>query len=353
MGWLSRLFQQQPKLDEAAMPRLSPHGGSKGRELMLDNWATSPEYLALLQRFSSIRDFETGVPDYWQPMFGVEPKKVVKAFIESGALVEAPLPDKVQFCNTVTQLKEMLAARGLKVTGKKAEQVERLIQADSKGMQNLYGDRLILRCSTEAKQAVDTWNQERTETLSRVADEVIAALRRQKFAEAIQVADSYKSQRLELPIHPGQEAMTIKSSRAPLAERAKELTRVFTMKPKILKGLSGEQWEGLYLNYAVWKLIGTSFPCKCMPGFSGLRSMDESTVTRMLNFYVGHMEDKARWKPLGIKKAKISCSNSGSCESCKALDGQVYSLNKLPELPYDDCTCALGCRCLYLPELDF
>lgn len=144
MGWLSRLFRQQPKLDEAVMPRLSPLGGSKSRKLVPDNWAISPQHLALLQRFSSIRDFETGVPDYWQPMFGIDPKKVVKAFIESGALVEASLPDKVQFCNTVTQLKEMLAARDLKVSGKKAEQVERLIQTDSKGMQNMYGERLIL-----------------------------------------------------------------------------------------------------------------------------------------------------------------------------------------------------------------
>jgi hypothetical protein len=39
--------------------------------------------------------------------------------------------------------------------------------------------------------------------------------------------------------------------------------------------------------------------------------------------------------------------------TCDALDGKTHTLAKLPELPYEHCTCALGCRCLYFPDLGF
>ena len=60
-----------------------------------------------------------------------------------------------------------------------------------------------------------------------------------------------------------------------------------------------------------------------------------------------------RWKPLGVKTAHIACCHSGSCEACESLDGRTYTLAKMPELPYEHCTCALGCRCLYFPDLGF
>jgi len=117
-----------------------------------------------------------------------------------------------------------------------------------------------------------------------------------------------------------------------------DLAKAFTMCPKILNGLTPEQWDGLYLDYAVWQLLGRAASDKCMPGSTGTGAMDSATVLRMLSFYIYHQRDLAQWRQLGIKRGTIMCCNSGSCDTCIGLDNKIYSLDKLPELPYKGCT---------------
>jgi hypothetical protein len=143
--------------------------------------------------------------------------------------------------------------------------------------------------------------------------------------------------------------MTIHPAPRSIEERADDFATVFTMRPKILEGLQSEQWEGIYLNYAVGELIGRETPEKCLPGFAGIGHMNSTTAARMLRFYVGHQRDLARWRELGIKRATII--GIGGCEACLALNNKTFSLDNLPELPYKDCTCALGCRCMAKVEL--
>jgi len=75
-------------------------------------------------------------------------------------------------------------------------------------------------------------------------------------------------------------------------------------------------------------------------------------VLRMIGFYANRQRELERWKPLGVTTARIACSHSGSCDAREALDEKRYALSKLPELPYEHCTCALGCRCLYRIEFE-
>ena len=238
----------------------------------------------------------------------------------------------------------MLSSHGLKVSGKKAELIQRLLEADPKGMEVQYAHRMILRCTPAASQAVLRWKSECEKAYETAADNVIAALRNRHFKEAIRVADVYRKNKFKRPLPPGAEAMIITPAPRPIEERAKELATVFTMRPKILNELQPEQWEGLYLNYAVGELLGRTAPEKCMPGFTGVGVMNSATATRMLSFYVKRQSDLAQMRELGIKKAKII--GIGGCEACAALNNKTFLLDELPELPYEKCTCALGCRCM-------
>ena len=126
------------------------------------------------------------------------------------------------------------------------------------------------------------------------------------------------------------------------------------MRPKILNELQPEQWEGLYLNYAVWELLGRAAPEKCAPGFTeddedddrvdddreapekcvpgstGIKDMNSTTATLMLSSYVKHQGDLARMRELGIKKAKII--GVGGCEACLALKDKTFRLDELPRM---------------------
>lgn len=317
------------------------------------DWASRPSYLALLQRFLSLRDARTGVPEYWEPMFGTHPQKVVEGMLQLNMLEPASLAETIEYCHTGAELKKLLAARGLKVSGRKAEQSQRLLDADPEGMRRLVADRQIVRCTPATRGIVQSWIDRQAQILETATDELITALRNRKFNAAIQIADAWRVQRFEPPVHPAQEAMTIPSQPRTLEARTREVAAMFTLRPKILRGLSSDQWEGLHVNYAVWQLLGQSADEKCMPGFTGLGEMDAATVMRMMGFYASHQRELEQWNPLGVKTARIACCHSGSCDACEALDEKRYALSKLPELPYEDCTCALGCRCLYFPDLGF
>jgi hypothetical protein len=345
MGWLSKLLGSNPAWQRQK--------SASRRALVPTTWASSPAHLALLERFLSVHDADSRIPEHWEPMYGTRPQRVVDEMVQMGLLESVPLLEKITFCHTGAELKALLSSRGLKVSGKKADQAQRLFEADPDGMERLFGHRRIVRCTPAVSQVVAEWTTEQARLLDEAIDSVIAALRKREFETAVSIADVYRAKKFQPPNHPGQDALTIKPAPRSLNERAREVKAIFTMRPRILKGLQPEQWEGLYLNYAVWQLIGRTAPEKCMPGFSGLGPMNSTTVTRMLGFYIGQRGDFARWRDLGITTGKISCCNSGSCDACMALDKKTDRLEKLPEIPYEHCTCEMGCRCLINPVLNF
>lgn len=356
MGWFGRWLRRKP-------PSLSQESKSEA-QLVPANWASSQPHLALLEKFLSAREVKRPLLEFWAPAFGMNPQRVIDELVAHGALEVAP---------TVADLKAILSSRGLKVSGNKAELIQRLLEADPKGMEALYAHRMILRCTPAASQAVSRWKAEQARAFEMASDSVIAALRNRHFKEAIRTADAYRKNKYEPPIHPGVAAMTIKSAPRSIEGRAKELATVFTMRPKILNELQPEQWEGLYLNYAVWELLGRTAPQKCMPGFTeeeeddgcedddpeapkncvprstGIKAMNSTTATRMLSFYVKHQSDLTRMRESGIKKAKII--GIGGCAACLALKDKTFRLDELPELPNKDCTCEIGCRCTAIAVL--
>jgi hypothetical protein len=366
MSWLRRLLQPFTQARTAYEAALSysgsvRHAMQSDTQLVPANWARSQPHLALLGRFLSAREAKDGVPDYWAPAFGMNPQLVIDGLVANGALEHLPLPDKIAICHTVAELKKILSSRGLKVKGKKAELIQRLLESDPTGIEKLYAHRLIVRCAPAASQAVSRWKAERAAAFGTATDEVITALRNRDFNTAIRTADVYRKSEFKLPLSPGAEAMTIRPAPRSMEERAKELASIFTMRPKILKGLQPELWEGLYLNYAVWQLLGRTAPEKYMRGFADIENpgvdalplgvMHSGTATLMLSFYVRNQGNLARMRELGIKKATII--GVGGCEACLALENKTFSLEKLPELPYNDCTCLAGCRCTTKAVLPF
>jgi hypothetical protein len=327
MEWFDRWLGRKP-------PSSSQKSASD-TQLVPINWASSQPHLALLEKFLSAREVKNWFLELWAPAFGTNPQRVIDGLIVHGALELAP---------TVADLKILLSSRGLKVSGKKAELIQRLLEADPKGMEIPHAHRMILRCTPAASQAVSRWKAEQARVFETASDSVIAALRNRHFKEAIRTADAYRKIKFEPPIYPGVAAMTIKSAPHSTEEREADLATIFTLHPRILNGLQPEQWEGLHLNYSAWQLLGSTAPEKCMPGFTGVGVMNSATATRMLSVYVKHQSDLARMRELGIKRVTII--GIGGCEACSALNNKTFLLDELPELPYKDCTCELGCRCM-------
>ena len=91
---------------------------------------------------------------------------------------------------------------------------------------------------------------------------------------------------------------------------------------------------------------------------TGLR-MDEDAAARMILFYVSHQRELVNYRRLtqlrflSVKYFEISrVGDSCSCSACQRMAKKKYTLEDVPELPYEKCKSEMGCRCVALPRFD-
>jgi hypothetical protein len=293
MSWLRRLLQPLSKPQESVC----------NAQLIPTNWASSQPHLALLEKFLSAHDAKKCVPDFWASAFGMSPQLVIDGLVAHGALEHVPLPDKIEICHTVAELRKILSSRGLKVSGKKADLIRRLLEADPIGIKKLYAHRMVLRCVPAASLAVSRWKAECATAFETATDDVIAALHNRDFNAAIRVSDVYRKSKFEPPLDPRVEAMSIKPAPRSIKERANELAAVFAMRLKSMEGLQPEQREGHYLNYAVWQLLG-----RIVPKIDGVTQDGAAHITLSLYFKAREQINRDRQTSLGITHAIWICS---------------------------------------------
>lgn len=90
-------------------------------------------------------------------MFRTHPGNVVEGFLALHLLEPAPIVEAIEYCHTGAELKKLLKERDLKVSGRKAEQAQRLLDADPEGMRRLAAEHQIVRCTPVASDAVQAW----------------------------------------------------------------------------------------------------------------------------------------------------------------------------------------------------
>ncbi|MBR2536431.1 MAG: hypothetical protein IKE66_10210 [Hyphomicrobium sp.] len=81
------------------------------------------------------------------------------------------------------------------------------------------------------------------------------------------------------------------------------------------------------------------------------RHANDVTV-RMTVFAANHQRRLQQFRETDVKKARVRGITENSCASCRAINGRVYDLRSLPMLPYEKCSCDMGCRCTVAAVLD-
>lgn len=332
MSFLTRLFRR-PKLGKverqvgfAATPL-----AQDAKMLFLSKFTTCQSVGRLV---SSEWAFER-----WSVVLGIAPLKAAEWLERERLLVRPNLSERLEGWLALPQLKELCAARKLKVSGKKSELAARLVQ---------HGG-------------------EELETLAPLADQYICSSYGREIAESYQARKKAEKQDAQLLCADLLDAHDFEAATKAVGDyEAKQVFR---------RGINCDWESGKVGLGAVKAIYGVqkSFLRNVWPNdLANIRLIaalddlwgeevsiipDREAPVKGCQFNLGIAARQLRMHhssvpaevglPTGLMVEIEYLAANGDCPACMARNGQRYPVGGAPELPSDDCTCELGCRCTF------
>jgi hypothetical protein len=339
VSFLSRLFSKRqratPKVNETIRHPATPpdtesaHGSP--REAQAD-WRASEGHQQLLLTFT-LPNAAENVPKWvgWGGLLGESLDSAIQRLKTDGALLSVDDGKwRILYNRGANELKKMCRERGLKVSGTKEQMAERLASVDPSGLVLGYPGEL-LRCSHEAEQIAnarrEAWKQSQLATESAVE----AALREGKVEDALRICSAFEQERT--PFHP--EMPLVPCSRD-------QIMTALTATPPALRSYPAAEIREARIQAAM-VLLGA----KRVPRFT-----PEMKPVHTLIAYVALHRSLGSWRESGVVVGVVvQCSNDGPCRECKKLEGRVWPIEAVPELPNPACTTPGGCRCASVARL--
>jgi hypothetical protein len=310
--------------------------------LQKNNWRTSPAHILLLSKFRT-GDSPARYADanYWEDVLEEKPLKVIEQFLKDGALEPADLQGLVDYKFKAFDLKAILKERGLKVSGRKEELIQRLIDNDTQAMREATKGLDLYRCTPEGMQLAENFLEGEKAKRVAVEQDILSLLARREFSEAVRIVAQYEASQ----VFPRGLGIDWKNYNG--ASDVESLKAIFETRPEILRGIEENQLSKLRLAAGMMQLWGTNIARQWISNeFETGIHLDSDAACRMLVFHAIHLRDIRGYKKAGVKTVKVLGVDDGStCSECRKISGKKYKLENVPDLPYSKCTCEIGCRC--------
>jgi hypothetical protein len=307
-----------------------------------EDWRKSPAHLLLLTKFlngdspAKYRDAE-----YWEKALKENPVKVIDQFHKERMLEPAGLRELVNYKFKTSDLKLMLREKSLKVSGRKEEIIQRLIEYDERSMRDATNDLDLYRCTAEGIQLAEHYLESEKAKRVEAERDVLVHLERGEFSKAVRIVSQYEaSQVFPRGLGVDWENYDVDSS-------VDSLKSIFERVPGILKDVEENRLNKLRMAAAMMHLWGTNTSRNLIPDDfeTGIR-LDVDAACRMFVFHAYHLRDIARYREAGVQSIEVSSVCDGdTCAECQKINEKKYKLESVPELPYPKCTCDIGCRC--------
>jgi hypothetical protein len=309
-------------------------------------WRKSRPHLLLLSKFLSPTNLSR-IGDYWTDALQENYRRAIDRLIEDGALIESSLDEKMNAKFKVSDLRRQLKERGLKVSGRKRDLIERLIDADRSRMKAITSDEVIFQCSKWGAELANKYLEYAKEERENTERMTVMDLDAGNYRRAIETVAAYEAKQVF------SRGINIDWGSYDTSRDEALLFHIFHGKPRILGKLTEAQLNLLRTPAALSLLGMDDDKSKWLPPDLDLGlHFDVDTAIRMLIFYANYQvrigEIGEYQAKMGVVKAvKISAVNDNHlCENCRRYTEREYRLSDVPELPHHDCTSVMGCRCI-------
>ena len=286
----------------------------------------------------------------WGAALGDDRNAVLQQFRSDNLLVPASTDNRLSKQYKVPDLKALLKQRGLPVSGRKADLIDRLMQADPEGMDVLVSQMDLVVCSPTGRELVEQYQAQVEAERTAIAQELSALLLDRKYQRACKRMGAYEAQQ----VFPRSNIVDWRSYASDNSR--KTLKYILTGKPGILQSLPASQLDALRIPTALSYLFGefwSSAP-HFMPDMALNSRFDCETACRMLWMYARNQATLQYYRSMkhGSQEVEI-IGNGNSCSACQHCLGVVYHINDVPELPNPQCTSNNGCRCTYVSAISY
>lgn len=298
------------------------------------NWKESATHMELLNVFSKPHDVNHILT--WHTIrqtLGESTEDAIERFVRNGVLVPANLEESLSAVFQISDLKKLLKELNIKQSGNKSELAEKLVTVDRTGAEKLLKKHRVMKCSESALMMLSERKSTQTQELE------FAQMRSFEFLKNGKPKDAYKSY---AEYYKKYSTYPYKSG----SYAVHELQFILVSNPKVLGVLNQENLKLIRAAAGMSSLWGDKKPEYWLPeNFSTPISDNKRAINYLLRNaqFNQHLTGASKF----TKKLKIvfESSDVDSCPLCLKLNGEVFDIDKVPELPMEGCTSEIGCMC--------
>ncbi len=287
---------------------------------------TTRDELIVLERFLGPRDPST-----------VEAEELITRFSTEGFL-EAADPVSILQLKSSNDLKQLAKDKGVASSGTKEVLAKRLLKADPEGIARITSERRYLVCSDKSKMLVEKLREAQRFAKSAAENDCLQMLNERRLRDACFVVSKYEAKQ------PFSRGLGLDWKNYDCGHDLSILEGIFGPRLSRHANLADDELRLIQIAAGMLNLWGENNPSRWLSNRTDLRN-----EVMMLLFHASHQTRITEMKDAGIKWVTMLPPNdSDVCPVCRSQREKKYSIDAVPDIPCEGCTCETGCRCIAL-----
>lgn len=252
----------------------------------------------------------------------------------------------------ITELKEECKKRGLKVSGKKADLVARLLEADSDLLKSYEKRDDLWICTALGVVMVEDFYKQQEQMEKDLRTLVFAFFDNKRFKDAANAVEQIRSRRIFPDWFTTSDKIEPEIS---LDHEEKEVEIIWNETPKVLRKIKSSFVDKAryWISYDI--LRGTNHIREFEKEPTDIEGVSIGQVMQALMIYASGKMQLSEWQKIRIfKGVRIEGlpSETVLCPECQKLTGKIYDFKKAPVIPNEKCRNASPCPLCYVADTE-